>query len=123
MSGRDVYLDSIWSSLETFNEDELRVMELIASRAAVGAKQYAPLNIRTEARDMLAEASLEHIDACFYMATRHLQRRPCDSCEAHHVSHGTTCPACVLVIRGDLARALARIETMKLGARLALGQA
>lgn len=58
------------------SEDELSVLLLIAERLlGTGRLQYGPLNLATDTRDFLGEASDELLDGCVYLAARMMQRR------------------------------------------------
>jgi hypothetical protein len=53
---------------EGLGVDELRVLERIAERLAMGRKQYGPLNIATDKRDWSEEARQEAFDLAVYLA-------------------------------------------------------
>ncbi len=60
-------------SLSVLGPDELRVLELQASRLAMGRGQYGPLEIAGDKRNYLREILLEYIDASQYAAMQLLR--------------------------------------------------
>lgn len=55
--------------------DELRVVQAIAARLTMGARQYGALAIASDARDWRKEAAEELLDAVVYLAAEVLRRR------------------------------------------------
>lgn len=55
--------------------DELRVLTAVATRLAMGQKQYGKLDIARDKRDFVKEASEEALDGCVYLACE-LLRKP-----------------------------------------------
>lgn len=55
-------------SFPNLGADELRVVEAIAARLVMGARQYGPLDIDHDSRDWRAEAAEEMLDASVYLA-------------------------------------------------------
>ena len=64
----------IASTCAELGVDELRVIDLIASRLLVGLKQYGALNIAEDRRDWRAQADEEWADAAVYAAIDLLKR-------------------------------------------------
>ena len=60
----------------TLGPDELRVVEALAARLAMGAGHYGPLQLDVDPRDWRQEAAEELLDACAYLACALLRRRP-----------------------------------------------
>lgn len=60
----------------TLGADELRVVEAVAVRLAMGAGHYGPLQLDVDPRDWREEAAEELLDACAYLACALLRRRP-----------------------------------------------
>lgn len=55
--------------------DELRVLQAIAARLSMGARQYGALAIVDDARDWRTEAAEELLDGCAYLACEAIRRR------------------------------------------------
>lgn len=53
--------------------DEIRVLERIAERLAMGRKQYGELAVENDPRDWKREASEELLDGCVYLAIASLR--------------------------------------------------
>ncbi len=56
-------------------DDERRVLETIAARLRMGARQYGPLDIGGDARDWQREAAEELLDGCVYLACEAMRRK------------------------------------------------
>lgn len=55
--------------------DELRVLQAIAARLTMGARQYGMLSISGDARDWQKEGAEELLDGCVYLACEAIRRR------------------------------------------------
>lgn len=66
---------SIHSKLKELGLDELRVVEAIADRLAMGQRQYGPLNIEGDPRSWRKEAGEEALDLSVYQACDLLRER------------------------------------------------
>jgi hypothetical protein len=62
------------ATLALLNDDEVRVVLLIAKRLVVGRKAYGPLDIQGDRRDWGHEASEEALDCAVYLAAETLRR-------------------------------------------------
>jgi hypothetical protein len=65
---RDLLTSRLGACAIGLNDDELAVLCVVAERLAKGRAAYAPLNLATDRRNFLAEASEEAIDAALYIA-------------------------------------------------------
>jgi len=61
-------IERIASMLVGIGADELRVIELIVRRMRHGRAQYGPLDVHTDRKDWMHEASEELLDAVAYLA-------------------------------------------------------
>ncbi len=65
---REAFVRLIASRLPTLSLDELRVVDVILGRViGKGRDSYGPLNLGTDQRDFVAEASDELADAIWYL--------------------------------------------------------
>lgn len=61
-------IERIASMLVGIGPDELRVIELIVRRMRHGREHYGPLDVHTDRKDWMREASEELLDAVAYLA-------------------------------------------------------
>ena len=54
--------------------DELRVVETVAARLRMGARQYGPLDVQGDRRDWRQEAAEELLDGCVYLACEAMRK-------------------------------------------------
>lgn len=62
-------------ALGMLNRDELDVLREVTRGLVTGRAVYGPLDLDTDRRDMLAEASAEHRDGLVYLASATIQLR------------------------------------------------
>ncbi len=56
-------------------EDEIAIMELVSERLRKGRREYGPLNLSEDGRNLITEALEEALDQSVYLAGRLLQLR------------------------------------------------
>ena len=64
------------TAMNRLNDDEKRVILLVARRLIIGRAAYGGLQIGVDKRDMRAESSEELLDACVYLAIASLKKEP-----------------------------------------------